>query len=229
MTDDVIVQGTAVSGDDPERLRAALDDAFDYRGDVTVVRRDGTEISGFLFDRRGERVFDSSVVRILPPDSDDRVEVGYPDIAEVRFSGKDAAAGRSWENWVRRYAEKKLAGEEASIESERLDCLESAASPACDSSWSIRASCSSMTARARSNTSTPVTWAIASRRPPFSSLERTRSASRSVSRAATISWLRSAINASTRRRAGDSVAPASRSDGIVSIVGNPGSRLAMVT
>ncbi len=121
MTDDVIVQGTAVSGDDPERLRAALDDAFDYRGDVTVVRRDGTEVSGFLFDRRGERVFDSSVVRILPPDSDDRVEVGYPDIAEVRFSGKDAAAGRSWENWVRRYAEKKLAGEEASIESERLD------------------------------------------------------------------------------------------------------------
>jgi hypothetical protein len=37
------------------------------------------------------------------------------------FTGKDAAAGKTWENWMRRYAEKKLKGEAADIESETLD------------------------------------------------------------------------------------------------------------
>ncbi|MCP4834432.1 MAG: hypothetical protein GY895_06655 [Phycisphaera sp.] len=121
MSGDVVVQGTTVSGEDPERLRLALDDAFDYRGDVTVVRRDGTEVVGYLFDRRSELTLENSVVRVLPPDGPSRIEIPYPEIAEIRFSGRDPAAGRSWESWVRRFAEKKLAGEEASIESEPLD------------------------------------------------------------------------------------------------------------
>ena len=121
MTDQVVVQGTAVSGDDPERLRAALDEAFDYRGDVTVIRRGGDEIEGYLFDRRSERTLEASTIRLMAPGSTERIEIAYPEIAEIRFTGRDAAAGRSWENWVRRYAEKKLAGEEASIESESLD------------------------------------------------------------------------------------------------------------
>ena len=121
MSDDVVVQGTSVSGDDPERLRQALDDAFDYRGDVTVILRNGPEVNGYLFDRRSNRTLEDSVARVLPPKSDDFVEIPYPEIAEIRFSGRDPAAGRSWENWVRRYAEKKLAGEEASIESEPLE------------------------------------------------------------------------------------------------------------
>ena len=121
MSDDVVVQGTSVSGDDPERLRRALDDAFDYRGDVTVILRDGTEVGGYLFDRRSHRTLEKSIARVLPPDQDDPIEIPYPEIAEIRFSGRDPAAGRTWENWVRRYAEKKLAGEEASIESEPLE------------------------------------------------------------------------------------------------------------
>lgn len=121
MSDQVIVQGTTISGDDPEQLRIALDEAFDYRGDITVIQRDGREVTGFLFDRRSERTIDASFIRILPPGDDDRLEIAYSAIGEVRFSGRDAAAGRSWENWVRRYAEKKLAGEEASIDSESLD------------------------------------------------------------------------------------------------------------
>jgi hypothetical protein len=110
----------AVRGDDPEQLRAAIDAAFDFRGDVTIVRRDGVEFAGFVFDRRAEVTFESSALRLLTPEGD-RVGIGYPEISEIRFTGRDAAAGRSWENWVRRYAEKKLAGEAASIESDELD------------------------------------------------------------------------------------------------------------
>lgn len=119
---DLVVQGTTISGDDPEILRIALDQAFDYRGDVTILRRDGTEVEGYLFDRRSERTLEASLVRVLPLEPQlGRIEIAYPDIAEIRFTGRDPAAGKTWENWVRRFAEKKLAGEEAGIESDRLD------------------------------------------------------------------------------------------------------------
>src|ERR1017187_9120714 len=33
-------------------LRGALEKAFDYRGDVTITRKDGSRVEGYLFDRR---------------------------------------------------------------------------------------------------------------------------------------------------------------------------------
>ncbi len=33
-------------------LREALEKAFDYRGDITITRKDGTKVNGYLFDRR---------------------------------------------------------------------------------------------------------------------------------------------------------------------------------
>ncbi len=57
----------------------------------------------------------------MPSDGSPRLTIAYVDIAEIRFSGRDAAAGRSFESWMRNYVRKKLAGEEASIESEPLD------------------------------------------------------------------------------------------------------------
>ena len=118
---DVIVQGTTLSGTEPESVRAAMDFAFDYRGDVTIVLRDGSTVQGYVFDRRNERTIEASRVSMFQAGSDNRIDIGYPDIAEISFSGRDPAAGRSWENWVRRYAEQKLAGEQAGIDSERLD------------------------------------------------------------------------------------------------------------
>ena len=35
-----------------DELRVALEKAFDYRGDVTITRKDGSKIEGYLFDRR---------------------------------------------------------------------------------------------------------------------------------------------------------------------------------
>ena len=118
--DEVLVQGSSVSADDPARLRAGLSEAFEYRGDVTITTREGNGIEGFVFDHRNESTLDASRVRVLTA-AGDRVSIAYSEIAEVRFTGRDAAAGRSWENWVRRYAEQKLAGEAAGIESEELD------------------------------------------------------------------------------------------------------------
>jgi hypothetical protein len=103
-------------------LRIALEKAFDYRGDVTVARKDGSKIEGYIFDRVTGATLDSSFVRILPKETHQRVKIAYADIAALAFTGRDTAAGKSWEAWVRKYWESKAAGEpQAGIQPEPLE------------------------------------------------------------------------------------------------------------
>ena len=102
-------------------LRIALEKAFDYRGDVRITCKDGRIVDGYVYDRRGGKTLADSLVRMLPSNGDARVNIPYADIAALKFSDRDPAAGKSWEAWVRKYWEKKTAGEHAAIESEPLD------------------------------------------------------------------------------------------------------------
>src|SRR4051794_7244634 len=83
-------------------LRAALDKAFDYRGDVTINLKDGNSIEGYVFDRRSGATLADSVVRLIPKDGDAKVAVSYAQIARLAFTGRDTAAGKSWETWVKK-------------------------------------------------------------------------------------------------------------------------------
>ena len=103
-------------------IREALEKAFDYRGDVTLTLKDGSRVEGYIFDRRGDGTLDQCVVRLFPKDGDEKVAVKYSDVARLEFSGKDTAHGKSFETWVKKYHEKKAAGEKnISIEPEKLD------------------------------------------------------------------------------------------------------------
>jgi len=105
-----------------DELREALEKAFDYRGDVTVSRKDGSKIEGYIFDRVSGGTLATSFVRLLPKDSNQRVKISYSDIAGLNFTGKDTAAGRSWEAWVKKYWEKKEnGGGDLSLQPEILD------------------------------------------------------------------------------------------------------------
>ena len=94
-----------------DELREALEHAFDYRGDVLITRKDGTKVEGYVFDRRPGSTLADSHVRLLPKDGGPKTSVNYAEIAALAFTGRDMAAGKSWENWVRQYWEKKAAGE----------------------------------------------------------------------------------------------------------------------
>ena len=94
-----------------EELRLALEKAFDYRGDVSITRKDGSKIEGYIFDRVTSQTLAGSFVRLIPNDSSARVKISYAEIAALAFSGRDPAAGKSWEAWVRKYWQKKAAGE----------------------------------------------------------------------------------------------------------------------
>ena len=105
-----------------EEVRAALEKAFDYRGDITVTRKDGSQVEGYLYDRRTGATLAESIVRIMPSDRGSRVNIAYSEIAALAFTGRDNAAGKTFDAWVKKYWEKKAAGEKnIQIEPEKLD------------------------------------------------------------------------------------------------------------
>jgi hypothetical protein len=103
-------------------LRTALEEAFEYRGDVTITRKDGAIVEGYIFDRSAGDSLATSFVRVLPKDSNNRVKISYAEISALAFTGRDTAAGKSYEAWVKKYWAKKSTGEgEASIQPDALE------------------------------------------------------------------------------------------------------------
>jgi hypothetical protein len=94
-----------------EDVRQALEKAFDYRGDVTLTLKNGERIEAYIFNRLGGATLAESFVQYFTPKVPEKRKVSYAEIARVEFSGKDRAAGKHWEDWVKAYNEKKAAGE----------------------------------------------------------------------------------------------------------------------
>lgn len=94
-----------------EEIGQALEKAFDYRGDVTITLKSGEKVEGYIFDRRSGSSLADSVVRLYPKQGNQKISVSYSDIAALAFTGRDTAAGKSWEAWMKKYHEKKAAGE----------------------------------------------------------------------------------------------------------------------
>ena len=104
-------------------IREALEKAFDYRGDLTIMLKDGQKLEGYIFDRRSDdKTLADCFVRMMPKNQGDKLKISYSDIAGLAFTGKDTAAGKSFEAWVKKYKAKKAAGEKnIGIDSEPLD------------------------------------------------------------------------------------------------------------
>ena len=103
-------------------VREALEKAFDYRGDITITRKDGSKVEGYVFDRRNGRSLADSYVRVIPTGQRSKLTVPYVEIAALAFTGRDTAAGKTFDAWVKKYWEKKAAGEKnIQIEPEKLE------------------------------------------------------------------------------------------------------------
>jgi len=106
------LQGWVPEPASPEELRSALEKAFHYRGDITITRKDGGIVEGYIFDRRPGSMLKAS---------GEKVSISYADIARLAFSGRDTASGKSWEAWVKKYMQAKASGEKFGIEPEALE------------------------------------------------------------------------------------------------------------
>ena len=98
-----------LAGDDA--LREALEKAFDYRGDITITTKAGEKIEAYIFNRQTGATLAESWVQYFTPTAPEKRKLAYSEIARLEFTGKDRAAGKHWEAWVKNYNEKKAAGE----------------------------------------------------------------------------------------------------------------------
>ena len=79
-------------------------------------------IDCYIFDRRPGKTLQDSFVRVYPRNVTDKLSIPYSGIAGLAFTGRDTAAGKSWEAWVKKYLAKKAAGEtNIALEPDSLD------------------------------------------------------------------------------------------------------------
>ena len=90
-------------------------------GVVTLITDDGDEIECYVFDRQQASDGSQGSIRYMTKAALERTPIQIQHISEIRFSGKDTAAGKSFERWIAKYIEKKMAGETASIDCDSLD------------------------------------------------------------------------------------------------------------
>ncbi len=105
------LEGSVPSLATEQDLKNALEKAFDYRGDITITLKSGEKIEAYIFNRQTGATLADSFVQYFTPNAPDKRKLSYDQIARLEFSGKDRAAGKHWEDWVKAYTEKKAAGE----------------------------------------------------------------------------------------------------------------------
>ena len=96
---------TFICQNDADRV-AAIDQAFDYRGDVTLQVR-GETVEGYIFNRDA-RATPPRIEMFLKGSEEPRL-IPYADIESVAFTGKDTANGKSWDAWVSKKAAEREA------------------------------------------------------------------------------------------------------------------------
>ena len=76
-----------------------------YRGNTTIVTRDGRELVGYIFNRDADAP--EPFVQFFDEQGEGPFTLAFADIATIKFTGKDTAAGNSWKAWVERKEKEK--------------------------------------------------------------------------------------------------------------------------
>ncbi|MBI1735302.1 MAG: hypothetical protein HYR51_09015 [Candidatus Rokubacteria bacterium] len=103
ITDPGSLEGWTPTPASADELAHVVEQAFDYRGDVTVLLRDGSARSGYLFNRRID-VPDPYVELLESSGGAAPLAIRYADLRTIHFTGKDTAAGKSYLAWLERKA-----------------------------------------------------------------------------------------------------------------------------
>ena len=100
MMDESTLEGWIPNVGDDATLEQVIDYAFEYRGDVSLDKVDETTVVGYLFNRNAAVAL--PFVEVLEAETGKWLRLRYAEIRNIRFTGKDTAAGKSWEAWQRR-------------------------------------------------------------------------------------------------------------------------------
>ena len=97
------LEGLILRPTNKEELVIGVDQAIDYRGDVTIELKSGEHLIGYVFCCTNK--YPDAHIEIFPTDKTGQVKIFLDDIAAIIFSGKDTAFGQSWESWIKRKRE----------------------------------------------------------------------------------------------------------------------------
>jgi hypothetical protein len=86
-------------------LNEIVEHAFDYRGNTVVVKTDGTELEGYVFNRDAD--VPEPFIQMFDLAGAGPLTIPYAAIRTIRFTGKDTAAGNSYAAWLKRKEQQK--------------------------------------------------------------------------------------------------------------------------
>tara|TARA_B100001750_G_scaffold68195_1_gene54283 strand:+ start:16631 stop:17065 length:435 start_codon:yes stop_codon:yes gene_type:complete len=93
---------------EPGSLEEMVEIAFDYRGDVSILLRDEDDLVGYLANRSiSQQAPAESWIEVFPAAGGARRRISLAAIRGLILSGKDVASGKSWENWLKKYTERR--------------------------------------------------------------------------------------------------------------------------
>lgn len=72
-------------------VAAQIDEAFDFRGHVTVTFTDGKTLEGYLFNRELQPFKGEAYIEMIPKDTDQRLRFPAESVKSVALTGKDFA------------------------------------------------------------------------------------------------------------------------------------------
>ncbi|MBI4298854.1 MAG: adenosyl-hopene transferase HpnH [Chloroflexi bacterium] len=106
MSDEKTIQGWVPELGNGMALPRVIDMAFDYRGNITVVKTDGTEVMGYIFNRNND--VPQPYIQLFDEAGRGPFKVLYSAIKNIEFTGKDTAFGKSWEAWKKLREKEKM-------------------------------------------------------------------------------------------------------------------------
>ncbi|MFQ5933654.1 MAG: hypothetical protein ACE5KI_03320 [Dehalococcoidia bacterium] len=106
MGEEQSLEGWAPELDENLGLDRIIDLAHDYRGNTTIVKTDGTKVDGYIFNRNGD--VSEPYIEYFDLAGAGPFTLLYSEIENILFTGKDTAAGKSYEAWLERKKKEKI-------------------------------------------------------------------------------------------------------------------------
>ncbi len=110
MAEEQSLQGWIPQINDDLDLARVIDLAFDYRGNTTILKADDTSVVGYISNRDANAP--KPYIEYFDETGNGPFMMAYSEIVSIKFTGKDTAAGKSWEAWGKQ-KEKEKAEKEA--------------------------------------------------------------------------------------------------------------------
>lgn len=89
-----------------DEIRKQIEAAYDFRGHVSVTLVGGESVTGYLFNREYEnpRMKEDCFIELMVKDSGERRRYPMARISSIALTGEDHAAGKSYEDYLKKKA-----------------------------------------------------------------------------------------------------------------------------